>query len=126
MKDLKKNHNQLENIPNLQVIKAMQSLKSRSYVRENFTWRHHYWYLTNEGIQYLRDFLHLPPEIVPSTLRRATKPAETAKPFRGAGGAGRGDRGGDRGGDRDEYRRGQQPAEGDEEKGGSGRGFNPE
>merc|ERR1712002_740137 len=24
----------------------MQSLKSRGYVRENFAWRHYYWYLT--------------------------------------------------------------------------------
>merc|ERR1719370_632937 len=33
---------------------------------EQFAWRHYYWYLTNEGIQYLRDYLHLPSEIVPS------------------------------------------------------------
>ena len=46
---------------------------------EQFAWRHYYWYLTNEGIQYLRDFLHLPPEIVPSTLRRQTRP-EAARP----------------------------------------------
>ncbi|CAI5657715.1 unnamed protein product [Oreochromis niloticus] len=46
---------------------------------EQFAWRHFYWYLTNEGIQYLRDFLHLPPEIVPATLRRQTRP-ETARP----------------------------------------------
>merc|ERR1711973_855284 len=26
------------------------------------------------GIQYLRDYLHLPPEIVPATLRKATSP----------------------------------------------------
>lgn len=57
----------------------LQSLKSRGYVKEQFAWRHFYWYLTNEGIQYLRDFLHLPPEIVPATLRRQTRP-ETARP----------------------------------------------
>lgn len=56
-----------------------QSLKSCGYVKEQFAWRHYYWYLTNEGIQYLRDFLHLPPEIVPATLRRQTRP-ETARP----------------------------------------------
>merc|ERR1711879_234329 len=66
-------HNELEKVRNLEVIKAMQSLKSRGYVRENFAWRHYYWYLTNEGIQYLRDFLHLPPEIVPSTLKRQVR-----------------------------------------------------
>merc|ERR1712168_1143420 len=69
-------HSELEKVRNLEVIKAMQSLKSRGYVRENFAWRHYYWYSTNEGIQYLRDFLHLPPEIVPATLRKATKPSE--------------------------------------------------
>merc|ERR1712212_1279467 len=67
-------HNELEKVKNLEVIKAMQSMKSRGYVRENFAWRHYYWYLTNEGIEYLRDYLHLPPEIVPATLKRATRP----------------------------------------------------
>lgn len=57
----------------------LQSLKSTGYVKEQFAWRHFYWYLTNEGIQYLRDFLHLPPEIVPATLRRQMRP-ETARP----------------------------------------------
>merc|ERR1711890_34603 len=51
-------HPELEGIPNLQVIKALTSLKSRGYVKEQFAWRHYYWYLTNEGIQYLRDYLH--------------------------------------------------------------------
>ena len=58
---------------------VFQSLKSLGYVKEQFAWRHFYWYLTNEGIQYLRDFLHLPPEIVPATLRRQMRP-ETARP----------------------------------------------
>ncbi|XP_060083427.1 small ribosomal subunit protein eS10-like [Ylistrum balloti] len=66
-------------VPNLHVIKALTSLKSQGYVREQFAWRHFYWYLTNEGIQYLRDFLHLPAEIVPATLKRQTRP-ETARP----------------------------------------------
>lgn len=60
-------------VPNLHVIKAMQSLTSRGYVKQTFCWRHFYWTLTDEGIQYLRDFLHLPAEIVPSTLRRAVR-----------------------------------------------------
>uniref|UniRef100_A0A4W5RIG4 Ribosomal protein S10 n=1 Tax=Hucho hucho TaxID=62062 RepID=A0A4W5RIG4_9TELE len=68
-----------KNVPNLHVMKAMLSLKSLGYVKEQFAWRHFYWYLTNEGIQYLRDFLHLPPEIVPATLRRQMRP-ETARP----------------------------------------------
>lgn len=63
----------------IQLFLFPQSLKSCGYVKEQFAWRHYYWYLTNEGIQYLRDFLHLPPEIVPATLRRQTRP-ETARP----------------------------------------------
>ena len=47
-------HSELENVPNLMVIKSMQSLKSRGYVHEQFAWRHFYWSLTNEGIEYLR------------------------------------------------------------------------
>lgn len=35
--------------------------------------------MTNDGIEYLRTYLHLPPEIVPSTLKRATR-QETNRP----------------------------------------------
>lgn len=92
-------HGSIE-VPNLHVVKAMMSLKSRGYVKEQFAWRHYYWYLTNEGIQYLRDFLHLPPEIVPSTLKRqarsdASKPRGRDAPSRPQGGE-----------DRRDYRRG--------------------
>merc|ERR1712098_440813 len=79
-------HPELETIPNLQVIKALTSLKSRGYVKEQFAWRHFYWYLTNEGIQYLRDYLHLPMEIVPATLKRQapreTRPTRSTAPRR--------------------------------------------
>ena len=70
----KRVHPALQKVPNLHVIKALQSLKSKGYVKEQFSWRHYYWYLTNEGINYLREFLHLPAEIVPSTLKRPVKP----------------------------------------------------
>merc|ERR1712042_84046 len=80
-------HPELESVPNLQVIKALTSLKSRGYVKEQFAWRHFYWSLTNEGIQYLRDYLHLPPEIVPATLKRQpqreTRPRTSAAPRAG-------------------------------------------
>nr|XP_045245398.1 40S ribosomal protein S10-like [Macaca fascicularis] len=49
-----------KDVPKLHVLKAMQSPKFRGYVKEQFAWRHFYWYLTDEGIQYLRDYLHLP------------------------------------------------------------------
>merc|ERR1711890_207996 len=67
-------------VPNLHVIKALTSLKSRGYVKEQFAWSHFYWYLTNEGIQYLRDFLHLPPEIVPATLKRQARTDARSRP----------------------------------------------
>merc|ERR1712025_1395959 len=83
-------------VPNLHVIKALQSLKSRGLVTEQFAWRHYYWYLSNEGIQYLRDFFHLPPEIVPSTLKRQApreaRPRAAAAPRPGVGEKGEGDR----------------------------------
>uniref|UniRef100_A0A8C5EJQ2 Plectin-like n=1 Tax=Gouania willdenowi TaxID=441366 RepID=A0A8C5EJQ2_GOUWI len=70
-------HPEIENVTNLQVIRAMGSLKSRGFVRETFAWRHFYWYLTNDGIVYLRDYLRLPAEIVPASLQRIRKPAAT-------------------------------------------------
>ena len=70
-------------------------------MKEQFAWRHFYWYLTNEGIQYLRDYLHLPPEIVPSTLKRQQR--SEARPRPSAGGRPGFDKPGD--GDRAAYRR---------------------
>lgn len=70
-------HPEIEGVSNLQVIRAMGSLKSRGCVKETFAWRHFYWYLTNEGIVYLREYLHLPPEIVPASLQRVRRPAAT-------------------------------------------------
>uniref|UniRef100_A0A0K8TP54 Putative 40s ribosomal protein s10b n=1 Tax=Tabanus bromius TaxID=304241 RepID=A0A0K8TP54_TABBR len=68
-----------EDIPNLHVIKTLQSLHSRGLVAEQFAWRHYYWYLTNDGIEYLRSYLHLQPENVPATLKRAAR-SETGRP----------------------------------------------
>ncbi|XP_073220424.1 uncharacterized protein [Cicer arietinum] len=68
-------------VPNLQVIKLMQSFKSREYVRETFAWMHYYWFLTNDGIEFLRTYLNLPSEIVPATLKKQAKPA--GRPFGG-------------------------------------------
>ncbi|XP_068179663.1 plectin-like isoform X4 [Antennarius striatus] len=70
-------HPEVEGVSNLQVIRAMGSLKSKGYVKETFAWRHFYWYLTNEGIVYLRDYLHLPAEIIPASLQRVRKQAAT-------------------------------------------------
>ena len=87
------------------------------YVRETFSWRWYYWYLTDEGLEYLREYLHLPAEIVPDTLKKqAAKPARAP----GSGAEGREDgRGGGYGGDRGR-REGGYRREGGE--GGFGRG----
>merc|ERR1711911_84331 len=111
-------HPELEAIPNLQVIKALTSLKSRGYVKEQFAWRHYYWYLTNEGIQYLRDYLHLPSEIVPATLK--PKRTESARPRPTAGPRPEASKLSE---DRQAYRRAA-PAGGDK-KGDVGAGANP-
>ncbi|KAK1596181.1 Plectin/S10 domain-containing protein [Colletotrichum navitas] len=52
---------------NLFVIKALQSLNSRGYVKTQFSWQYYYYTLTPEGLDYLREWLHLPAEIVPAT-----------------------------------------------------------
>ena len=96
-------HPELETIPNLQIIKALTSLKSRGFVKEQFAWRHYYWYLTNEGIEYLRSFLYLPSEIVPTTLKRQSRPDVQPRPSAAAGGRSYGDKPTD--GDRAAYRR---------------------
>jgi len=92
-KDKNPRHNHPElGVPMLYVIQLMKSMKSRSYITENFCCHHFYWYLTNEGIEYLREYLHLPSEIVPLTLRK--------KQTQGGDRGGYGSRGGDRGGPR--------------------------
>ncbi|CAE7162244.1 unnamed protein product, partial [Rhizoctonia solani] len=42
-------------VPNLEVIKAMQSLTSKGYVKTQFSWQYYYYTLTNEGLDYLRE-----------------------------------------------------------------------
>jgi small subunit ribosomal protein S10e len=85
-KDVKlEKHHELD-LPNLHVVKAMLSLKSRGHVREVFNWQWHYFFLTDTGIEYLRAYLHLPEEIVPATLKRAagagpSQGGEDRRPF---------------------------------------------
>ena len=54
----------------------MQSFKSKELVTERFAWRHYYWFLTDEGIEHLREVLALPAEIVPATLKKSTRALE--------------------------------------------------
>ncbi|KAI0337242.1 hypothetical protein BDW22DRAFT_1364326 [Trametopsis cervina] len=79
-------HEELD-VPNLQVIKAMQSLTSRGLVKTQFSWQWYYYVLTPEGVEYLREWLHLPVEIVPATHKKAARPPRPAG-VRGPGGEG--------------------------------------
>ena len=42
-------------VPNLEVIKVMQSLTSKGLVKTQFSWQWYYYTLTDEGIDYLRE-----------------------------------------------------------------------
>ena len=53
---------------NLYVIKAMQSLTSKGFVKTQFSWQYYYYTLTDEGLEFLREFLGVPEGIVPQTL----------------------------------------------------------
>ena len=112
-------HEELD-VPNLQVIKAMQSLTSKGYVKTRFSWQYYYYTLTNEGLDYIREWfelselnlfcvpdakvhlnrLHLPAEIVPATHKKPARPPRPAVARPGGDGAYRAPRG-----DRDDYRR---------------------
>ncbi|KAF3922159.1 Plectin-1 [Orbilia brochopaga] len=95
-------HQELD-VKNLFVIKACQSLTSRGYLKTQFSWQYYYYTLTPTGLEYLREWLHLPSEIVPATH---VKQQRSTVPPRGmmGGDERRERRGGDRG-DREGYRR---------------------
>jgi small subunit ribosomal protein S10e len=73
----KEKHSDALNIPNLEVIGLLRSFRSKGYVKETFNWQYYYWYLTNEGIEYLRSYLALPSDAIPATLKA---PAVASKP----------------------------------------------
>ena len=89
-------------VPNLQVIKALQSLTSKGFVKTQFSWQWYYYTLTPEGVEYLREWfvaldsfacflhhkcyrLHLPREIVPATHKKAVRPPRPAAVRPGGG-----------------------------------------
>ena len=72
-KDLSvKEHPNIPGVPNLYVVKAMQSFESKELVTARYAWRNHYWFLTDAGITYLREYLNIPESVAPQTLIRAT------------------------------------------------------
>jgi len=122
-------HHELKNIPNLHVMKLLQSLASRGLCKVRYSWRWYYYFLSDEGVAYLREFLgSLPENVTPKThVKQQSRPMTGGRQFGEGEGRGRferregGDRFGGRGGerrggdDRSEFRRGP-PREG-------GRGF---
>jgi len=107
-------HEELD-VPNLHVIKALQSLNSKGFVKTQFSWQYYYYTLTPEGVEYLREWyaeslniyivphhtarLHLPAEIVPATHKKTPRPPRPAQVRAGGEGVYRGPRG-----DREDYR----------------------
>ncbi|OAQ23461.1 hypothetical protein K457DRAFT_205941 [Linnemannia elongata AG-77] len=67
-------HDEID-VPNLQVIKALQSLDSKQFVKTQFSWQYYYYTLTDAGIEYLREYLHLPSEIFPATFKKTARPS---------------------------------------------------
>ena len=57
------------NIPNLHCFLVMRSLVSRKMATEIFSWQWHYYFLTKQGVEYLREYLGLPANIVPNTYK---------------------------------------------------------
>ena len=80
-------HPDIDEATNLEVIKLMTSLTSKDLVSCRFSWKHYYWFLKDEGIEYLREYLHLPEDMIPNTLKKpaSTRPAPPGRP--GAEGA---------------------------------------
>ena len=83
-------------------------MTSRGYLKTRFSWQYYYYTLTPEGLDYLREWLHLPAEVVPATH---IKQQRSHVPPRGMmGGEERERRPGGRGGPRGDggYRRREQ------------------
>jgi len=132
-KDTTCKHAYLE-VSNLEVMKLMTSLKSRNLVTEQFCWQYYYYALNDQGIEYLRQYLHVDANTVPATLKKSSKPQQapsiqTRGRVEGADGEIEIRRGGMRGGmrgGRGGYRgaEGREPREGreggDERRGGRG------
>ena len=115
--------NETLDIPNLHCFLVMRSLISRKFATELFKWQWHYYFLTPEGIKYLREYLGLPATVIPNTYKVSTENNEEEQKEEGeegerrggerrrGRGRPRGGRGGRRGG-----RRGGEGEEGGEEE----------
>ena len=75
-------HPDVEEATNLEVIKLMTSLTSKDLVSCRFSWKHYYWFLNDEGIEWIREYLHLPADSIPNTLKKAASAAPARPPSR--------------------------------------------
>jgi len=66
---MKPKHDHID-VTNLRVMMVMKSLASRDYVKVTFNWQWFYYFLTDAGIEYLREVLHLPAKVFPATLTK--------------------------------------------------------
>merc|ERR1712128_390662 len=71
-------------------VMVVKTMASKAYVTEKFNWMWHYYFLSNEGIEYLREYLNLPATVFPSTL---TKQRPSRPVLAGADQAGGDDKG---------------------------------
>lgn len=69
---------------NLYVIKALQSLTSKGFVKTQFSWQYYYYTLTDEGVEYLRSELNIPEGILPMTRLKGA-PASRPRPVSARG-----------------------------------------
>lgn len=69
---------------NLYVIKALQSLTSKGYVKTQFSWQYYYYTLTDEGVDFLRSELNIPEGILPMTRLKGA-PASRPRPMSSRG-----------------------------------------
>merc|ERR1719164_71935 len=49
----------------------LRSFASKGFCNVTFNWQYYYYYLTAEGIKYIREYLGLPDNVVPATLKKA-------------------------------------------------------
>jgi len=98
---MKPAHDDLPNIPNLHVMMVMKSMASLDLVEFKFNWQWFYYYLTDAGIEYLQNALHVPSSVQPLTLTKVTRPqrsGEGGDRERKGKGKGKGKKGGGKGG----------------------------
>ena len=91
-----KKHSDALPVKNLYAVKALQSLKSKGLVKEQFNWQYYYFFLNDDGVAYLRNYLHKGENDVPVTHK---KPPSSRQPtfINEREGGDRGDRRGPRG-----------------------------